>query len=142
MFHTQVAWLGDSLCSVPLEINSEGTVPSSLHCSNASWLCAFACARHVSTQVPLPRTHRLRFGLPSMWFTSNQAYADLSLWCRAQSHRRRLTASWASHGRTPSSAKQNPVASSCLASTTSRFGCGSKPIVPIWGRCTTHFSLF
>ena len=21
-------------------------------------------------------------------------------------------------------------------------GCGSKPIVPFWGRCTTHFSLF
>ena len=22
------------------------------------------------------------------------------------------------------------------------YGCGSKPIVPFWGRCTTHFSLF
>ena len=21
-------------------------------------------------------------------------------------------------------------------------GCGSKPMVPFWGRCTTHFSLF
>ena len=24
----------------------------------------------------------------------------------------------------------------------SSFGCGSKPMVPFWGRCTTHFSLF
>ena len=24
----------------------------------------------------------------------------------------------------------------------SRFGCGSKPMVPFWGRCTTHFSQF
>ena len=22
------------------------------------------------------------------------------------------------------------------------YGCGSKPMVPFWGRCTTHFSLF
>ena len=22
------------------------------------------------------------------------------------------------------------------------YGCGSKPMVPVWGRCTTHFSLF
>ena len=23
-----------------------------------------------------------------------------------------------------------------------QYGCGSKPMVPFWGRCTTHFSLF
>ena len=30
----------------------------------------------------------------------------------------------------------------CHGATLQRCGCGSKPMVPFWGRCTAHFSLF
>ena len=35
-----------------------------------------------------------------------------------------------------------PVCTVCLTGQGGNIGCGSKPMVPLWDRCTTHFSLF